>query len=283
MGWKFRKSGDYSVFFEVNDNDGNRGGKTRRSREFRLRLFNEEEVEDRDLDRQNDVLKGMERSAEERKDLEKTLEELLQNQKESGELSFDEKEKLKRFFEKQEQQERLMEKFSKELSEDLEERSEPESELLKERLERQEAEARKNAAMMEEMREILDKLDKEELEARMEELSKSQKNNRRSMEQLLELTKRYYVQEKSRQLGRKLSSLAEAQNREAESREAREDREKEQQGLNRGIQRRKGGVKGTRRKQQKLTKAIALGTGSKNRAGGNTKPGRGTGGIEKGE
>ena len=35
--------------------------------------------------------------------------------------------------------------------------------------------------------------------------------DRRSMEQLLELTKRYYVQEKSRQLGRKLSNLAEAQ------------------------------------------------------------------------
>ena len=231
-GLEIQEKGAYTVVFEVKDNDGNKGGKTRRSREFRLRLFDEEEVEDLDLDRQNDVLNGMERSAGDRKDLEKTLEELLQDQKESGELSFDEKEKLKRFFEKQEQQERLMEKFSKELSENLEERSEPESELLKERLERQEAEARKNAAMMEEMREILDKLDKEELEARMEELSKSQKNNRRSMEQLLELTKRYYVQEKSRQLARKLSRLAEAQSREAESREARENREKEQQGLN---------------------------------------------------
>ena len=71
--------------------------------------------------------------------------------------------------------------------------------------------------MMEEMRKILDKLDKEELQARMEELSKTQKNNRRSMEQLLKLTKRYYVQEKSRQLSRKLSSLAEAQKKEAES------------------------------------------------------------------
>ncbi len=231
-GLEVQESGDYSVFFEVTDNDGNRGGKTRRSREFRLRLFNNEEIENLQLGRQNDVLNGMERSAEERRDLEKTLEELLQNQKESGELSFDEKEKLKRFFEKQEQQEKLMEKFSKELSDGLEERAEPESELLRERLERQEAEARKNAAMMEEMREILDKLDKEELEARMEELSKSQKNNRRSMEQLLELTKRYYVQEKSRQLGRKLTNLAEAQKREAESGEAREIREKKQAELN---------------------------------------------------
>ncbi len=231
-GLEILEKGAYSVVFEVTDNDGNRGGKARRSREFRLRLFDDEEVEERELDRQNDVLNGMARSGDERKDLEKTLEELLQNQKESGELSFDEKEKLKQFFEKQEQQERLMEKFSKELSEGLEESTEPESELLKERLERQEAEARKNAAMMEEMREILDKLDKEELQARMEEMSKSQKNNRRSMEQLLELTKRYYVQEKSRQLSRKLSSLAEAQNKEAESSEALEKREEGQQGLN---------------------------------------------------
>ncbi len=235
-GLEVQESGAYTVFFEITDNDGNRGGKTRRSREFRLRLYNAEEVDNQQLVRQNDVLKGMERSAEQRKDLEKTLEELLQDQKESGELSFDEKEKLKRFFEQQEQQEQLMEKFSKELSEGLEKSGEPESELLKERLERQEAEARKNAAMMEEMKEILEKLDKEELEARMEELSKSQKNNRRSMEQLLELTKRYYVQEKSRQLGRKLSTLAEVQKKESESGEAREKRQERQEQLNADFQ-----------------------------------------------
>ena len=231
-GLEVRESGDYSVFFEVTDNDGNRGGKTRRSREFRLRLFNNEEVENLQLERQNDVLNEIERSAEQRKDLEKTLEELMKNQKERGELSFDDKDKLKRFFEKQEQQEQLMEKFSKELSEGLEKNAEPESELLKERLERQEEEARKNAAMMEEMRKILDKLDKEELQARMEELSKSQKNNRRSMEQLLELTKRYYVQEKSRQLGRKLSNMAEAQKMETESVEKPEKRKEQQKALN---------------------------------------------------
>jgi len=230
-GLEIQEKGTYSVVFEVTDNDGNRGGKTSRSREFRLRLFDDEEVGERELERQNDILNGMERSADERKDLERTLEELMQDQKEGGELSFDEKEKLKQFFEKQEQQERLMEKFSKELSEGLKEDPEPESELLRERLERQEAEARKNAAMMEEMRKILDKLDKEELETRMEELSKSQKSNRRSMEQLLELTKRYYVQEKSRQLSRKLSNLAESQKKEAESAEAQEKRKLEQEEL----------------------------------------------------
>ena len=255
-GLEIQQTGAYSVVFEVTDNDGNRGGKTRRSREFRLRLFDDAEVEERELARQNDVLNGMERSGEEREELEKTLEELLQNQKESGELSFDEKEKLKRFFEKQEEQERLMEKFSKELSEGLEERSEPESELLRERLERQEAEARKNAAMMEEMREILDKLDKEELQARMEELSKSQKSNRRSMEQLLELTKRYYVQEKSRQLGRKLASLAETQSKEAESAEAREKREEEQQGLNKEFNETKEALKELEQSNESLQKPL---------------------------
>jgi hypothetical protein len=225
-------TGEYVVYFEVTDNDGNRGGKTRRSKEFRLKLLDNEELERLKMERQSDILGGMSKSAAQQDELKNELEELIQNQREKEDLSFDDKEKLKRFFEKQEQQERLMEKFSKSLSEGIEERQSPESELLKERLQREEAEAKKNAALMKEMKDILDKLEKGELEERMEELSKSRQNSQRSMEQLLELTKRYYVQEKSRQLGRALSKLAEQQQAQADSEAHMEKKMKDQGELN---------------------------------------------------
>ena len=203
---------DYVLYFEATDNDGNRGGKSVKSREFTLRMLNQDDIRRRELQYDKELLDGMGKSARERERLEDDLKELQQSLREKEELGFDDTKRLKDFLERQERQERLMEKFSKELSESMENNEgDQEDAFLKERLERQEAESRKNAALMEEIQKILDKLDRQALEERMEEVAKAQQGNRLSMEQMLELTKRYYVQEKSRQLSRKLNKLAERQ------------------------------------------------------------------------
>jgi hypothetical protein len=211
-GVKVEEGKDYTLYFQVKDNDGNRGGKIRKSREFRLRLLNENELDRQKLEYQEGILKGLDKTTREQQRLDKSFEELERLSKEKESLDFEDKQKLKDFLQRQEKQDRLMEKFSRELSESIDKRSsEEESQLLKERLERQEAEARKNAELMEEIQKIIDKLDQEAFEERMEELSKSQKGNQRNMQQLLELTKRYYVQQKSRQLSRQLKELSELQ------------------------------------------------------------------------
>lgn len=255
-GLEIDQSGDYTVYFEITDNDGNRGGKSRKSREFRLRVLDQEELETRQLERQGDVLKGMGQSAQQREELKKEFDELLKNQKEKEALSFDDKERLKEFFERQERQERLMKKFSKELSESMDTQENPENELLKERLEREEERARRNAELMEEMKEILDKLDKDEMEQRMEELSKSQQGSQRSMEQLLELTKRYYVQEKSRQLSRKLAELSVKQGAEAASEADRLERQEEQKELNESFDALKGELEQLQKDNEGLQKPM---------------------------
>jgi hypothetical protein len=255
-GLDLKDKGAYSVFFEITDNDGNRGGKTRRSKEFQLRIYDRDELEERQLERQNSLLKGMGKAARQREGSLEEFEELLKNQKEKEALSFDDKEELREFFDKQEQQERLMEKFSRELSESMERSSGPEDELLKERLERQEQEARKNAALMEEMKKILDQLDKGELQERMEELSKAGKGSQRSMEQLLELTKRYYVQEISRQLGRKLAELSDKQLEESESAEVREQREEKQEALNEAFEQARKALEELEQDNERLKKPL---------------------------
>ena len=211
-GLRMTKGKDYTLYFRIKDNDGNRGGKIRKSRDFRLRLLNENELNRQTLEYQEGLLKGLDKTSREQQRLDKSFEELERLRKEKEALDFEDKQKLKDFLQKQEKQDRLMEKFSRELSESIEKgTSEEENNLLKERLERQEAEARKNAALMEEIQKVLDKLDQEAFEERMEELSKSQKGNQRNIQQLLELTKRYYVQQKSRQLSRQLKELSEQQ------------------------------------------------------------------------
>ena len=211
-GLDIREASGYILYFQVTDNDGNRGGKTVKSREFTLRVLDEDELRNQQLEYRKKLLEGLGQSTREKDELQQDLEEFRQSQKEKGEVNYDDKQKLRDFLQKQEQQERLMEKFSKELSESMEsDDSQEKDELLQERLERQELEARKNAELMKEIQKILDQLDREALEEKMEEMAKAQQGNQRSMEQLLELTKRYYVQEKARQLSRKLDKLAERQ------------------------------------------------------------------------
>ena len=211
-GLQVSEDKEYILYFELKDNDGNKGGKVRKSREFSLRVLNKNELEREQLNAQKELLNKLGKRTRQQEELEKSLEEFNRLLKEKEALGYEEKQKLQDFLQRQEKQEQLMQKFSKELSESLEqEESTPESELLKERLERQEAEAERNAALMEEMQKILDKLDQEAFEERMEELSKAQTNNKRSMQQLLELTKRYYVQQKSRQLSEALRKLSERQ------------------------------------------------------------------------
>ncbi|MEJ2161889.1 MAG: hypothetical protein P8X60_00795 [Robiginitalea sp.] len=211
-GLELKEDTAYDLYFEVTDNDGNRGGKSKKSRVFELRKLGEDELERRQMEYNSKLLEGMGKSAKEQERLQKSLEEIQRSQIEKETLSYEDKQELKDFLKQQEQQERLMEKFSRELTERMDvPEGEQEDELLKERLERMEAEARKNAELMKEIQKILDQLDREALEERMEEVGKAQQGNQRSMQQLLELTKRYYVQEKSRQLSRELKKLSEKQ------------------------------------------------------------------------
>lgn len=204
---------DYEFYFLVTDNDGIRKGKTTKSQAFRHVLFDYNQLKNKELDSQQSLIKNLDKTLEKAKAQEDALQELNQEQKEKNNLNFNDKNQVKDFLQKQEQQERLMQKFSKELKENLNktEKDDKLNELLQERLERQEIEARKNEKLLEELNKIADKINKEELTKKLEEVAKKQKNSQRSLEQLVELTKRYYVTEKAAQLAKDLDLLAKKQ------------------------------------------------------------------------
>ena len=208
----------YEYYFEVTDNDGLRGGKTSKSRTFSSVIYNELEMNNRQLEFQEDLIKNMDQSVERFKDERKRLEEIRKEQKEKGALTFNDKRRVSDFIKRQQQQENMMEKFSRQLKENLQQKENADTmnELLQERLERQEMEARKNQKLLEELEKLSDKINKEELSKRLEELGKKQQNNQRSLEQIVELTKRYYVTEKTAQLARELDKLGKEQKEEGE-------------------------------------------------------------------
>jgi hypothetical protein len=224
----------YELYFEARDNDGLRGGKVAKSQVFKTALLNGKQLKDKQLDNQESLIKGLDKSLEQMDEQNDVLKEINAQQKQEGNLEYRDKEKIRQFLNKQKRQEELMEKFSKELKENLnkEEENNEMNELLQERLERQEMEAKKNQKLLEELEKVADKIEKEELKKRLEELAKSQSSGKRNLEQLLELTKRYYVTEKAAQLGQKLEELSENQEKLSERNAKDSQSKKEQEKLN---------------------------------------------------
>ncbi len=228
----------YELYFSARDNDGLRNGKTTTSRVFTLKILDEVEIRDKQLEQQNRTIKKLDKTLEYLKDQRKALEELNKDQKEKDMLEFNDQQKVSDFLRKQEQQEEMMGKFAKELKENLQslDKSDKENKLLQERLERQEMLARKNERLLEELNKVADKIEKEDLQNRLEELAKDQKNNARSLEQLLELTKRYYVTEKAAQLAFELEKQANQQQAQAESVAGKDSLLQEQEKLNKAFE-----------------------------------------------
>ncbi len=228
----------YSFYFEATDNDAIHKGKTTKSQVFSLRLLDEDELKNRELQTQQSIIGNMDRSLERFKEQKETLKEINKGQKEKSQLNFNDQNQIRDFLKKQEQQESMMQKFSKQLKENLQKSEEDDklNKLLQERLERQEKEAKKNEKLLEELNKIADKINKEELSKKLDELGKKQQNSQRNLEQLVELTKRYYVTEKASQLARDLEKLGERQSHLSEVKIGQDFSAKEQDVLNKSFE-----------------------------------------------
>ena len=212
-GFRWEENGAYFLYFTIRDNDGLRGGKTTTSAYFKINKASEQELEKNRLEQQKSILESFGKIKNNGGALEKEWNKQIQSNKESSELNYDERKAIRDLINRQKQQEDLMQSFSKELTKSFGSNTpkDKEDQLVLERLERQEKEARKNAKLLEELDKVMNELDQEEFNARMEEFSKNQIQNQRSLEQLLELTKRYFVNQLARQLSDELNRLGEKQ------------------------------------------------------------------------
>jgi hypothetical protein len=212
---ELEKGEDYSIYFEVYDNDGVNGAKRSRSETFSYREKAEEEIREEKIKQQGESINNLSQSLEDMQLSEKELEEISRLQKEKEQLNFNDRKKLENFLERQKSQNEMMKNYSQKLKESIQkEGKEDNSEFKKqldERLQRNEDRLKENEELLEELREYSDKISREELTEKLEKLSKQNTNEQKSLEQLLELTKRYYVQEKTQKIARDLEKLGEKQ------------------------------------------------------------------------
>ncbi|SDZ81569.1 DUF4175 family protein [Bizionia paragorgiae] len=223
----------YELYFEVFDNDGSRRPKSTKSSVFTYRKRTQSEEEQKQLKEQNETIQGLDKALDKFDKQQKELEQLSKTQKEKSELNFNDKKKLDQFIKRQKQQEEMMQEFNKKLKDNLDDfqkenkKEDPFKEDLKERLKENEEQLKRDEKLLEELKKIQDKISKEELSEKIEKLSKQNKSQKRSLQQILELTKRYYVSKKMEKIAEELQKLGEKQ--EALSNKDSKDNTKEKQ------------------------------------------------------
>lgn len=252
----------YEFYFQVFDNDGVHGAKKSKSQVYSFQKLTDSEREKQLLENQKNAMQGMDKSVEKLEDFEKEISEFNQLEKEKEQWSYTDRKKLEQFLERQERQRQMMQNFTKDLQKNLEEfqpekKEDPYKEELQKRLEQNEKKLQENEELLKKLEEYTKKINQENLGKELEELSKENINQQKNLEQLLELTKRYYVEEKTRKIAEDLQQLAKEQDSLSQKNE--ENTQQAQDSLNRQFEELEKEMDNLKKENEGLKKPMELG------------------------
>ncbi|RAR49660.1 coiled-coil domain-containing protein [Flavobacterium lacus] len=224
----------YEYYFEVFDNDPIHNFKSSKSSVFSDRISTEEEREDEQLKQQNDNINSIQKSLKNQDKQLSELEKLQKMSKEKESLEFKDKQKINDFIKRQKRQEEMMKEFTKDLKENLKEFNKEEKDEFKEQLEKRaenaEKQSEENQKLLDELQKLSEKIQDLDIEEKLDKIKQNSKNQAKNLEQLVELTKKYYVEKKAEQLIKKLDKLADKQDK--LSKEEKENTAEKQEEIN---------------------------------------------------
>jgi len=205
----------YEYYFEVFDNDAPHGFKSTKSSVFSDRVATTDEIHDLELQQQNENINSLEKSLKNQTKQFSEMDKIQKAGKEKENLEFKDQQKVNDFIKRQKQQDELMKQFTEKMNKNLDkfqsDKKDKTAEDLQKRLDNAEKDLEKNQKLMEELKNLNDKLNSEDLFDKMEKFKQISKNQSRNLEQLVELTKRFYVSKKAEQVAEKLNKLADKQ------------------------------------------------------------------------
>lgn len=231
QGLNLEKGISYEYYFEVFDNDAVNKFKSSKSQVYSDRLLTDEEDVQKSFEEKNQAISGMSQALKNRDKQMSEIDKLEQLTKQKGNLEFKDQQKIQDFINRQKQQEDMMKDFSKKIKENLQKtnknQEDPEKKDLEKRLENAEKQAEKNKDLLNELEKLSEKLQDEQLVKKLDEVKNKAKNQTKNLAQLLELTKRYYIDQKMNQMADKLEKLADQQDelskKDAENNENKQD------------------------------------------------------------
>jgi len=205
----------YEYYFEVFDNDAPHGFKSTKSSTFSDRVATTDEIQDQELQQQNNNINSLSKSLKNQTKQISEMDKLQNAGKEKDNLEFKDQQKINDFIKRQKQQDEMMKQFSEKMNQNLDkfkdDKKDKTAEDLQKRLDNAQKDLEKNQKLLDELKNLNDKLNSEELFDKMEKFKQISKNQSRNLEQLVELTKRFYVSKKAEQVAEKLNKLSEQQ------------------------------------------------------------------------
>ena len=224
-GIDLEEGNNYEIYFEVFDNDMINGFKRTKSKIFNYRNKTADEIESELLREQKEGVENLENSSYESKELQRDLEKFSDKLKSKSKSDWNDEKELEKFVQRQKNYDEMFRRNAEKLLDNLEEMEEttnPNMEEKKEELKKRIEETKdieNRQRLLKELEELTEKLKKENLLDKTNRLQEQTKQKERSLERILELTKRFYVQKKTDQIIRKLDELSNEQNELSESKE----------------------------------------------------------------
>ncbi|MFB9052012.1 DUF4175 family protein [Formosa undariae] len=211
----------YSLYFEVFDTDELHGYKRKKSEVFNYREKTKSETKNTLLKQQQSGIEDFNNSLEKYDENQKILDDISKTRKTKKSLNFNDRKQIKDVLKRQKEQEKMMKNFNKSFQDNLEEfdkenKDDPLKEDLQKRLKENEEQLKQDERLLKELEKLQDKISEEELSEKYKYLSKQNKRQKRSLEQLVELTKRFYVAKKTEKLQQDLEHLGEEQLKQAD-------------------------------------------------------------------
>lgn len=210
----------YDYYFEVFDNDAPHGFKSSKSSVFSSRLSTQAERDNQLLQQQNSAISSLEKSLKNQDKQLDAIDKIQKAGKEKDKLEFKDQQKVNDFIQRQKKQDDVMKAFAEKMKENLDkfktDQKDPFKEELEKRLETAQKDLEKNQKLLDELKALNEKIKNEELLEKLDQFKQKSKNQTKNLEQLVELTKKYYVEKKAEQLLEQLEKLAQKQDQLAE-------------------------------------------------------------------
>ncbi len=222
---------NYELYFQVYDNDGINGNKKSKSKKFKVRNKSDKEVEEEAVLQQRNQIKSIEKTLQRRQDQKKDLEEIRQHLQNKKNVNWNDRKKIEDYIKRQEQYKKMMQRQTDKLQENLKDLPKDSKSILqkkaalKKRIEELKK-LEKEQHLLDQLKKLAKKLNKEDLLKRVKKLSAQNKQQERSLERVLELTKRFYVEQKTMQISMKLEELSKKQDSVRKSLSSKEELQK---------------------------------------------------------
>jgi len=252
----------YEMYFEVYDNDGVNGSKVTRSQVFSYYNKTKQEITDDLLREQKQNLEELNKTNKDSEKLNKDLDEFSKKLRKKSDLNWNDKKEFNQFLKRQEQYKQMQEKHTENLKENLDEQEQSnddqstkdKKEELKKRIEEAQELQQKND-LLDQLKKMSEKLQKEDMLNKLDKLTEQNKQEKKTLEKLLELSKRFFVEKKAVQITQKLDSLSKKQEEESEKKEGKAEG---QEKLNKDFENIKEDFKELRKQNQNLAFPMKL-------------------------